>query len=331
VLLAGWRTTVPLVYGAELYDPAAETFSPIAAWPAEGPSPVAVLPDGRVFLVYYEAYAGLYDPATGTFSRTMGIFGFDEPPAATLLLSGDVLFTGGNDTAGSETSAELYDPSTDTFTHATMPIARNGHTATLLPDGTVLLTGGQTFGGIRYPSTATTAIYNPGAFNFTAAANMSVARAVHTATLLNNGQVLITGGTGFGSLNSISGISSAELYTPAVLVPAPVLFSISGDRQGQGAIWHAATGEIASPDNPAMTGEALSMYTTNLAEVGAIPPQVVVGRRLADVIYFGPAPGYAGYYQVNFRVPCGVTPGVAVPVHLTYLGRPSNEVTIAMQ
>ena len=320
-----------ITYGAEIYDPIAATFSPVPGWPSEDPWPVAVLADGRVFLVYYEAYAGLYDPATSTFTRTNGILGFYGPPAASLLLSGDLLFTGGNDIGGSETSAELYDPSTDTYTHATMHVARDGHTSTLLPDGTVLLTGGKPIADEKYPSTSTATIYDPAAANFIATANMSTGRAEHTATLLKNGQVLITGGTGFGSSNSISGISSAELYTPALLVPAPVLFSISGDGQGQGAIWHATTGQLASVDNPAVAGEILSMYTTSLADGGVIPPQVAVGGRLAQIQFFGDAPGYPGYYQVNFQVPAGVAAGSAAPVRLTYLGCPSNEVTIAVQ
>jgi len=73
------------------------------------------------------------------------------------------------------------------------------------------------------------------------------------------------------------------------------------------------------------------MYTSNLAEGGVIPPRVTVGGRLAAILYFGPAPGYAGYYQVNFRVRSGVALGSAVPVRLTYLGRSSNWVTIGVQ
>jgi uncharacterized protein (TIGR03437 family) len=165
------------------------------------------------------------------------------------------------------------------------------------------------------------------------------ARYAHTATLLNNGQVLITGGmafTGGGSQplpsgTPTNGMSSAELYTPAVLVPAPALYSTAGDGKGQGAIWHAHTGQIANVDNPAAPGEAMSMYTTSLADESAITPQVIVGGRLARVLYSGSAPGYPGYYQVNFVVPDGVPPGPAVSVRLTYSGRSSNAVTLAVQ
>jgi uncharacterized protein (TIGR03437 family) len=90
------------------------------------------------------------------------------------------------------------------------------------------------------------------------------------------------------------------------------------------------TGQVASSQTPALAGEILSIYVSGLAEGGAIPPQVAVGGRLAEVLFFGDAPGYPGYFQVNFRVPGGVSAGAAVPVRLTYLGRSSNPVTLAV-
>ena len=129
----------------------------------------------------------------------------------------------------------------------------------------------------------------------------------------------------------LTNLASAELYAPEVPVPAPALFTISDDGSGQGAIWHAQTGQIASAGNPAVAGEALSMYTTGLTAGSVIPPLVTVGGYVAQVLYFGDAPGYPGYYQVNFRVPVGVPPGPFVPVRLTYIGRSSNEVTVCMQ
>ena len=311
----------------QLYDPSRGTFS---ATTAQTPlrELATLLPNGHVLLTgnSLSGHDGtVYDPATDTFSSTDNI----DYQTATVLMNGKVLFIGdpydiAPGTPYSNKTAQLYDHSTGTFTVAgSMTIGRGGHTATLLPDGTVLIPGTlfPAFGAL-----GSAEIYDPVSGTFGPTGSMVTARYSHRATLLNNGQVLITGGYD----RSPATTSSAELYTPRVLVPEPVLFSLSGDGQGQGAIWHSATGQVASATSPAVAGAALSMYTTNLADGGVIPPQVAIGGRLAQVLYFGPS-GYPGYNQVNFRVPGSVAPGAAVPVRLIYIGRSSNEVTIGAQ
>jgi len=234
----------------------------------------------------------------------------------------------------------LYNPATGVFSFTgAMTIPRYNHTGTLLPDGTILMAGGVTyicsnpcpFGSAFFFGSADNAeLYNPLLGTFTVAGSMTQRRRLHTATLLNDGDVLLAGGEDWVFLTSDATSATAELYHPASPLPAPLLFSLSGDGKGQGAIWHAKTGQIASANNPAVAGEYLSMYTTSFVDGGVIPPQVAIGGRLAEVLYFG-ASSYPGYDQVNFRVPSDVAPGTAVSVRILYLGRQSNEVTIAVR
>jgi len=101
-----------------------------------------------------------------------------------------------------------------------MSTGRAAHTATLLPDGRVLVAGGFT-GGNPFSSAE---FFDPATEAFKAAGNMSVARAGHTATLLSNGKVLIAGGYN-GSY-----LASAELYDPATnsFTPASAMTAARG-------------------------------------------------------------------------------------------------------
>jgi hypothetical protein len=328
---------LPNVAPAELYDSATGMFTSTGPYAGAGGCdfcPPSVLPaDGRaLFDAQYPAQ--LYDPGTGLFSPTGGLL--SEQSAATLLMNGKVLFAGGEDDFGRYSTAEIYDPAIGAFASTgEMVWTRYWHSVTLLPNGLVLAAGGETdgcSGGLcTFSGTLPTAeLYDPMTGTFTATGSMNTPREAHTATLLNDGRVLVAGGVSYGGIGPFfGGANSAELYTPPLLVPSPTLFSVSGEQQG--AIWHAVTGKIASSDNAAVAGEALAMYTANLAEGGIVPPQVSVGGKLAEVLYFGDAPGYPGYYQVNFVEPDGVAPGSSVTVRLIYLGRASNAVTISAQ
>ncbi len=330
VLVAGGYgpTTDFDLLSADLYDPIAGIFTPTGnlhrAWyPAGG---ATLLPDGTV-LVGEE----VYDPSTGLFTDT-GHSGHYSDFTTTLLTNGTAFIAGGGDTdAGICISqTEMYDPANTTFAAAPrMTLCRFYHTATLLPSGIVMIAGGGSYDAGAYQANlASVEIYDFSSGTFGWIGNLNAGREVHTATLLGDGRVLIAGGVG---APGYSALATAEIYTSQLLVHAPMLFSLSGDGRGQGAIWHAATGGVVLPDSPATAGEALSLYTTSLIDGGMIPPQVAIGGRLAEILYFGNAPGYPGYNQVNFRVPSGVAPGPAVSVRLTYIGRPSNAVTIGVQ
>lgn len=328
--------------GAELYDPDTGTFTATGDMTSGGADTATLLPNGKVLISKgnldrlipasepasiftawpYLTATELYEPSSGKFTFAGYAATNHSGPTATLMMNGKVLIAGGDigDGDGGSLAAELYDPASGTIARTgNLRVGREQHTATLLPDGSVLFAGGH-----LVPDLSVTAeIYDPLKEAFSGTTSMPIAHEVHTATLLGDGTVLIAGG--------VWGNSNAELYTPAAVIPAPLLLSLSGDGRGQGAIWHATTGQAASANNPAVAGEALSMYTTSLADGGVIPPQVSVGGRLAEVLYFGSATGYPGYYQVNFLVPHGVPPGPAVSVRLTYLGRSSNAVTIGVR
>jgi len=129
---------------------------------------------------------------------------------ATQLTTGQILITGGMSSSGVLGSADLYSLPSRTFAPAnTMNVARWLHSATLLNDGTVLIAGGSDLANEETLDTAE--IYNPAAGTFTLlTATLNTARVGHTATLLNNGQVLIVGGYD----PEIGLIADAELYDP---------------------------------------------------------------------------------------------------------------------
>jgi hypothetical protein len=165
-----------------------------------------------------ESSAELYDPATGSFTRTGGMAFSRGGHTATLLANGNVLVAGGGSQPRGGTAlpnAELYDPNTGSFTPTgNMAVARFMHTATLLKNGKVLVAGGLLAGSSANP-TASTEIYDPETGNFTATGSMARPRESHTATLLADGRVLIAGGRSAQRGSSPQDTATAEVYDPS--------------------------------------------------------------------------------------------------------------------
>ena len=93
-----------------------------------------------------------------------------------------------------------------------MTIPRIWHTATLLPDGTVLIAGGYTRVGGNSSQTATTEIYDPATGSFTSGPTMKQGRFSHSATLLSDGRVLFVGAASSDDGIRITALASAEIY-----------------------------------------------------------------------------------------------------------------------
>ena len=142
---------------AELYDPLTETWSRTGSMAGSRYYHTAtLLQDGGVLVIggsdgsgNWLASTELYNPADGKWYPAGSISRVPHNYTATLLRDGTVLVAGGGYAQGSEVaSAELYQPSPDLSKPGTwsptgsMAERRGGHTATLLPDGQVLVAGG---------------------------------------------------------------------------------------------------------------------------------------------------------------------------------------------
>ena len=181
--------------------------------------------------------AELYDPAARTFTPTGSMTVPRAGQTITLLRDGRVLLTGGVQNAGFRSelsSAEIYDPATGTFSATgSMSVPREGHTATMLRDGRVLVAGGSP-NGIQ--TTGSAEIYNPANGTFSNTGHLNQPRVAHVAALLGSGKVLIAGGGRGGMPGGYISYDTAEMYDPATSSFTAMRVHMKSDRVGAAAV-----------------------------------------------------------------------------------------------
>jgi hypothetical protein len=184
---------------------------------------VTELPDGRHLIAGGENENGLVaeieildfglDAPTGNITVSAQVVGTLSSPrrrhAAVRLNDGRVLLSGGEGASGILGSAELIDPATGAVTQISLGGPRADHTASLLSDGTVLLAGGHdgtsSLASLQIISPATNTITGP-----SAGPQLAAPRHQHTATLLDDGRLLLVGGR-----NSSGALATTEYWDQA--------------------------------------------------------------------------------------------------------------------
>jgi len=199
-----------------LYDPETDQFSPaqVGHIRREGAT-LTLLKNGKILLTggnngrAFESSAILFDPKTFIAEKVIPMITPRQDHVATLLDSGEVLLTGGMVMEGSSgkstAKAELYDPKSNSFVGIEdLRAPRQGHTATVLTNGKVLIAGGN---DVTFSTSAE--LYDPKLRKFSGTGPLVLRRSHHCAVRLSNGDVLLTGGDGPNGPTA-----TAELYRP---------------------------------------------------------------------------------------------------------------------
>jgi len=230
VLVAGGSTSTALS-SAELYNPTTGTWTPTGSLTAARYEHTAtLLATGEVLVAggigadfKNLSSAELYNPTTGTWTPTGSLSAPRYLHDAVLLGNGKVLVTG-QENPGSPVneplpSAELYDPATGAWSDGGLGGCSSGFwcefegRAVVLSSGKVLLEGGLStlIAAYRQGATSVARLYDPATNSWSTTGSMITPRRQHTATVLNDGRVLVANGNDFKRGGTTT---SAEIYTP---------------------------------------------------------------------------------------------------------------------
>ncbi|HUP69940.1 MAG TPA: kelch repeat-containing protein [Acidimicrobiales bacterium] len=299
-------------------------------------NPITTLKTGKVLVAGGNtSVSELFDPLTKTWSKTGSMVVQRTYATATLLWGsacdgasppgycGKVLVVGGAvgypgfDVVPTNT-AELYDPGSGTWTATTRPLMapRLYHTATVLQDGRVLVTGGSTSYALEHfasnpPLVATTEIYDPSTDLWVPGPMLTHERAFHTATMLIGGRVLVAGGED----NTGSSRGDAEILDPSVVDPAwGTVAPMGTSRQAHVAV-RLSNGEVlvAGGYRSTATGQgflasaerfdpASGNWTPTAPMLDAPSRAAVVVLPGGNVLVAGPAFIESGLWRVDFEV-----------------------------
>jgi len=219
---------------AELYDSSTDSWTLTGAMSSFRSGHTAtLLNDGKVLAAAGAGFnqmlgsCELYEPGNNAWTSTGSLNQIRYFPSATLLNNGKVLIAGGlvspisADPSNALKSAELYDPSTGSWTATgNLNVARANHTGTLLPNGTVLVSGGNQSYFTYLPDAE---LYDPETGVWTVIQSLSVGRGQHSATLLPAGRVFVAGGNG-----SIGPLRAGEIYDSGLGTWQSTSLSVAG-------------------------------------------------------------------------------------------------------
>ena len=220
--------------GVEIFNPASRTWSTAAAMPQAGEGQALVLlQDGRVLAVHRDFSkdglrgALLYDPRTDSWMFTGERAGIGDFPKAVTLEDGGILVTAtATYKQGEPAWSQLYEPASDSWEKddawgslitRVLNRPRTNHGATVLPDGRVLVSGGDDFfdGDVPEDRRGTSEIFDPETSEWTRGPDLQELRSHHTATLLPDGRIFLTGGIGLVvAKDEIAPIFTTEFINP---------------------------------------------------------------------------------------------------------------------